>query len=119
MKAVTTNTAGERTEYEQEVQQLENFVSGVTYDDDIDSDEMIEKVTAATSSKLNEINLDTKLNREQRRSIRKKMGKKGRQNMDVISDTARKLNYIDLIQKLRKLNAEREKEDYENSNQNN
>lgn len=47
-------------------------------------------------------------NRKERRAIAKRAGKKGRQQLNLITETARKLNYIDLIQKLRKLNKEKE-----------
>ena len=58
------------------------------------------------------------MNRAQRRALKKKMGAKKyaqiqAENGDVISavsETAAKLNYIDLIQKLRKLNEEKENE---------
>ena len=57
------------------------------------------------------------MNRAQRRALKKRMGAKKyaqvqAENGDVISavtDTAAKLSYIDLIQKLRKLNEEKEK----------
>ena len=57
------------------------------------------------------------MNRAQRRALKKRMGAKTyaqvqAENGDVISavtDTAAKLSYIDLIQKLRKLNEEKEK----------
>lgn len=56
------------------------------------------------------------MNRAQRRALKKKVGAKKYAEMvaesgDVttaISQTAQKLNYIDLIQKLRKLNKEKE-----------
>ena len=57
------------------------------------------------------------MNRAQRRALRKKVGAKKyaemvSENGDVVTavtETAKKLNYIDLIQKLRKLNEEKEK----------
>lgn len=57
------------------------------------------------------------MNRAQRRALKKRMGAKKyaqvqAENGDVISavtNTAAKLSYIDLIQKLRKLNEEKEK----------
>jgi len=57
------------------------------------------------------------MNRAQRRALKKKMGAKKyaqvqAENGDVVSavsETAAKLSYIDLIQKLRKLNEEKEK----------
>ena len=56
------------------------------------------------------------MNRAQRRALKKKVGAKKYAEMvaesgditGVISETAAKLNYIDLIQKLRKLNKEKE-----------
>ena len=56
------------------------------------------------------------LNRAQRRALKKKVGAKKYAEMiaesgdevAAISETAKKLNYIDLIQKLRKLNEEKE-----------
>jgi len=57
------------------------------------------------------------MNRAQRRALRKKVGAKKYSEMvadsgdvvSAVSETAKKLNYIDLIQKLRKLNEEKEK----------
>ena len=57
------------------------------------------------------------LNRAQCRALKKKVGAKKYAEMiansgdevSAISETAKKLNYIDLIQKLRKLNEEKEK----------
>jgi hypothetical protein len=57
------------------------------------------------------------MNRAQRRALKKKVGSKKYMEMiaeggditTAISQTAAKLNYIDLIQKLRKLNEEKEK----------
>ena len=60
-----------------------------------------------------------KLNRKQRRKLAKKGGKKGRQQLESVADTAKKLNYIDLIEKLRILNEKKEKENYEDSDENN
>lgn len=54
------------------------------------------------------------LNRAQRRAFKKKH--KVEQN--IISDTALKLNYIELIQKLRELNEKKEKENNESINSN-
>ena len=56
------------------------------------------------------------MNRAQRRALRKKVGAKkyaemvadGGDVVSAVSETAKKLNYIDLIQKLRKLNKEKE-----------
>jgi hypothetical protein len=58
------------------------------------------------------------MNRAQRRALKKKVGNKKYAEMiaesgDIsaaVSETAAKLNYVDLIQKLRKLNEEKEKD---------
>lgn len=50
-------------------------------------------------------------NRAERRALAKKIGKKGREQFGTISETAKKLNYINLIQKLRDMNKENENED--------
>lgn len=60
------------------------------------------------------------MNRAQRRALKKKVGVKKYAEMiaesgdvvSAVSETARKLNYIDLIQKLRKLNEEKGEQDY-------
>lgn len=57
------------------------------------------------------------MNREQRRALKKKMGSKKYIEVqqeqgnviDAINETAAKLSYVNLIQKLRKLNEEKEK----------
>lgn len=50
------------------------------------------------------------MNRAQRRAFERKLGRKGRQNRDIITETARKIDYIDLIQRLRELNKKKENE---------
>ena len=64
------------------------------------------------------------MNRAQRRALKKKVGAKKYAEMvneagemTVVSEMAQKLNYIDLIQKLRKLNEENEKENGEAINE--
>jgi len=60
------------------------------------------------------------MNRAQRRALKKKLGAKRYAEMtaengdvvEAVSETAKKLNYIDLIQKLRKLNEEKGEQDY-------
>ena len=93
---------------------------------DISIEEATEKIGAATAEdvlkniqdftieKINSTRVP--MNRAQRRALKKKVGAKKYAEMvaesgDVttaISQTAQKLNYIDLIQKLRKLNKEKE-----------
>ena len=59
---------------------------------------------------IDELTANIALNIE-RRALAKKLGKKGRDQFGTISETAKKLNYIDLIQKLREINKENENED--------
>jgi len=74
-------------------------------------EEIMKKITDFTVTKING---GAKLNRAQRRALAKK--NKGKKKafignpIDAINETAAKLNYIDLIQKLRKLNEEKAKE---------
>lgn len=66
------------------------------------------------------------MNRAQRRALKKRVGAKKYAEMvneagemAVVSEMAQKLNYIDLIQKLRKLNEKKEKENGEAINEDN
>ena len=81
-------------------------------------DEIMKKITDFTVTKING---GVKLNRAQRRALAKKnKGNKAqaiqKSQIDEINETAIKLNYIDLIQKLRKLNEEKAKENEEDGN---
>ena len=87
----------------------ETFVTGLTTDAD-NVDTIVEETTSAIEDKTNQLQFH---NRAQRRAFAKKLGKSGRAKMGTISETAKKLNYIDLIEKLRKLNEEKENENYE------
>lgn len=77
-------------------------------------EEVLKKIEDKTIEKINSTRVP--MNRAQRRALKKKVGAKKYAEMvaesgDVttaISQTAQKLNYIDLIQKLRKLNKEKE-----------
>lgn len=81
-------------------------------------EEILKKIQDKTIEKINSTRVP--MNRAQRRSLRKKVGAKKyaemvAENGDVVSavsETAKKLNYIDLIQKLRKLNEEKGEQDY-------
>ena len=64
-------------------------------------------VEAAIKSDI-DLNSIPRLNREQRRYLAKKAGKAGRANVETISETAKKLTYIRLIEGLRKLNEKEE-----------
>lgn len=50
------------------------------------------------------------MNRAQRRAAAKRAGRKGRAKIDLVTETATRLDYIDLIQKLRELNKRKENE---------
>lgn len=79
------------------------------------ADEILKNIENKTIEKINSTRVP--MNRAQRRALKKKVGAKKYAEMvaesgDVttaVSETAAKLNYIDLIQKLRKLNEEKEK----------
>ncbi len=79
-------------------------------------EEILKKIQDKTIEKINSTRVP--MNRAQRRALKKKVGAKKYAEMvaesgDVVgavSETAKKLNYIDLIQKLRKLNEEKENE---------
>lgn len=78
-------------------------------------EEILKKIEQKTIEKINSTRVP--MNRAQRRALKKKVGAKKYAEMvadsgDVVgavSETAKKLNYIDLIQKLRKLNEEKSK----------
>lgn len=78
--------------------------------------EILKKIEEKTLEKIR--SKQVPMNRAQRRALKKKVGSKKYAEMvaesgdvtGVISETARKLNYIDLIQKLRKLNEEKQNE---------
>ena len=79
-------------------------------------EEVLKKIADKTVDKINSTRVP--MNRAQRRALRKKVGAKKYAEMvnesgdvvEAVSETAKKLNYIDLIQKLRKLNEEKENE---------
>jgi hypothetical protein len=88
-------------------------------------EEVLKKIQDKTIEKINSTRVP--MNRAQRRALKKRVGAKRYAEMvengeaaEIISETAKKLNYIDLIQKLRKLNAEKEQENNgETTSQNN
>lgn len=93
----------------------ETFVTGLTTDQD-NIEEIVEETTSAIENKAEQLQFH---NRAQRRAFAKKLGKSGRAKMGTISEAAKKLTYINLIEKLRKLNAEKENENYETTTENN
>lgn len=83
------------------------------YDEkNLDSPETLEAVETMIKKDIDDKSVP-KMNRAQRRALAKKAGKKGRNELGTISETARKLNYISLIQELRKLNEEKENNENE------
>jgi len=71
-------------------------------------EEILKKIQNKTIEKINSTQVP--LNRAQRRALKKKkLVSKDDNVVDIVSETAKKLNYINLIQKLRKLNEEKEK----------
>lgn len=78
-------------------------------------EEILKKIEEKTLEKIR--SRQVPMNRAQRRALKKKVGSKKYAEMvaesgditTAVSETAAKLNYIDLIQKLRKLNEEKEK----------
>ena len=87
----------------------EAFVTDLTTDQD-NIDTIVEETTSTIENKLEQPQFH---NRAQRRAFAKKLGKSGRAKMGTISETAKKLNYINLIQQLRELNEKKENENYE------
>lgn len=84
-------------------------------------EEVLKKIQDKTIEKINSTRVP--MNRAQRRALKKKVGAKkyaemvanGDDVVGAVSETAKKLNYIDLIQKLRKLNEEKGEQDYGDS----
>lgn len=84
------------------------------------TEEILNNIHNKTVEKINSTRVP--MNRAQRRALKKKVGAKKYAEMvndsgdvvEAVSETAKKLNYINLIQKLRKLNEEKEKEHYGN-----
>lgn len=78
-------------------------------------EEILKKIQDKTIEKIN--NTRIPMNRAQRRALKKKVGAKKYVEMvadsgdavTAVSETAKKLNYIHLIEKLKKINEEKEK----------
>lgn len=78
-------------------------------------EEIVEETTSAIENKIQQPQFH---NRAERRAFAKKLGKTGRAQFGSISETAKKLNYINLIQQLRELNEKKENENYETTTKN-
>ena len=92
------------------------FVTGLTTDTEDPIN--LEEIETAVTQQMEEKTQYQPRNRAERRALAKKLGKKGRKQFDsttqTIGETAKKLDYISLIQKLRELNDKKEKENKEN-----
>lgn len=84
----------------------ENFITDLTTNQD-NIDAIVAETTSTIENKTDQLQFH---NRAERRAFAKKLGKSGRANMGTISETAKKLNYINLIQQLRELNEKKENE---------
>ena len=78
-------------------------------------EEIVEETTSAIENKIQQPQFH---NRAERRAFAKKLGKASRAQFGSISETAKKLNYINLIQQLRELNEKKENENYEQATEN-
>ena len=85
--------------------------------------EVLKNIEEKTLEKIRKTQVP--MNRAQRRALKKKVGAKKYAEMvangdvvEAISETAKKLNYIDLIQKLRKLNEEKKENGNDNDEEN-
>ena len=114
-------------EQEKEVRKeiIERFaaIQGISYEEantmiGADTDEeVLKNLSEFTINKIK--SHQAKPNRAQRRALQKKYGKNAVQasleeQQAAINETAKKLNYIDLIQKFRALNERKAKENEEN-----
>ena len=81
------------------------FATGLTTENDEPIN--LEEIETTVANSLKETDYRPR-NRAERRRIAKKLGKRGRESLGTISETAKKLNYIELIEKLRELNEKKE-----------
>ena len=79
-------------------------------EEELDSPETLEAVEQMIASDIEEKS-KFNMNRAQRRQLMHKMGKHGRSQLGLIGDAVRKLNYIDLIQKIDALNKKNKEKD--------
>lgn len=86
-------------------------------------EETLKKIQDFTIAKINSTQIP--MNRAQRRALKKKVGaqkyaeliQSNNDAVNAVSETAKKLDYIDLIQKLRALNEKKEKENAGNDDE--
>ena len=91
----------------------EVFVTGLTTEPEEPIN--LEEIETTVAQQINEKTQYQPRNRAERRALAKKLGKSGRVKMGSISETAKKLNYINLIENLRELNEKKENENYEDA----
>lgn len=91
----------------------EVFITGLTTEPEEPIN--LEEIETTVAQQINEKTQYQPRNRAERRALAKKLGKSGRAKMGSISETAKKLNYINLIENLRELNEKKENENYEDA----
>ena len=91
----------------------EIFVTGLT--NDTEDPINLEEIETTVAQQMKEKTQYQPRNRAERRALAKKLGKSGRAKLGTISETAKKLNYINLIENLRELNEKKENENYEDA----
>lgn len=133
MEEKTYNVAGHNLEVPEQNNLIQRFatIQNISYEEAVklvggDNDDAILKNISNFTIKEIQEKSNTKLNRAQRRALKKKIGSKRMAQVvnqpkdipQVISETTTKLNYIDLIQRLREMNEKQEKEINENADEN-
>ena len=133
MEEKTYNVAGHNLEVPEQNNLIQRFatIQNISYEEavklvgDDNDDAILKNISNFTIKEIQEKS-NTKLNRAQRRALKKKIGSKRMAQVvnqpkdipQVISETTTKLNYIDLIQRLREMNEKQEKEINENADEN-
>lgn len=134
MEEKTYNVDGHNLEVPKQNNLIQRFaaIQNISYEEAAkliggDNDDAILKNISNFTIKEIQEKSNTKLNRAQRRALKKKIGSKRMAQVvtqpqdipQVISEATTKLNYIDLIQRLRKMNEAQENEINEDANENN
>ena len=134
MEEKTYNVAEHNLEVPEQNNLIQRFatIQNISYEEAVkliggDNDDAILKNISNFTIKEIQEKSNTKLNRAQRRALKKKIGSKRMAQVvtqpqdipQVISEATTKLNYIDLIQRLRKMNEKQENEINENANEDN
>lgn len=132
MEEKTYNVAEHNLEVPEQNNLIQRFatIQNISYEEAAkliggDNDDAILKNISNFTIKEIQEKSNTKLNRAQRRALKKKIGSKRMAQVvtqpqdipEVISEATTKLNYIDLIQRLRKMNEKQENEINEDANE--